>query len=157
MCVGKCPRTTCEYGNHVSTDVHMCKHSYSTVDVNEQRNMVNSGVRGTKNNHLMIEMDCIYYLSYRNLVPSTGNLHYWCSRRLRRFGLRWCSLGPLRTRAGSILIVHSRLYTTLHRRQHSAWYGMLCRGSREGRRRGGEKEGRGNGGRGEGSRSDCWW
>ena len=34
---------------------------------------------------------------------------------------------------------------------------MLCRGSREGRRRGGEKEGRGNGGRGEGSRSGCWW
>jgi hypothetical protein len=35
----------------------------------------------------MIEMDCTYYLSYHNLVPSTGNLHYWYSRRLRRFGL----------------------------------------------------------------------
>jgi hypothetical protein len=128
--------------------MHICKHSYSTVDVNEQRNMVNSGVRGTKNNHLMIEMDCIYYLSYRNLGPSAGNLNHWCSRRLRRFGLRWCSLGPLRTRAGSI--AH---YTMQEVVQH----GMLCRGSREGRRRGGEKEGRGNGGRGEGSRSDCWW
>jgi hypothetical protein len=62
--VDKYPRTTHEYGNHV----HICKHSYSTVDVNEQRNMVNSGVRGTKNNHLMIEVDCIYYLSYRNLL-----------------------------------------------------------------------------------------
>jgi hypothetical protein len=100
-----------------------------------------------QNNHLVIEMDCIYYLSYRNLAPSTGNLHYWCSRKLRRFGLRWCSLGPL-TRAGSI--AH---YTV----QEAAQYGMLCRGSREGRRRGGEKEGRGNRGRGEGSRSDCWW
>ena len=124
--------------------------SYSKADAIEQRNVVNSGVRGAKNNHLMIEMDCIYYLFYRNLGPSTstGNLHYWCSRRLRRFGLRWCSLGPLRTRAGSI--VH---YTM----QEAVQYGMLCRGSREGRRRGGEKEGRGNGGRGEGSRSDCWW
>jgi hypothetical protein len=62
----KHPRTTHEHGNHV----HTCKHSYSAVGVNEQRNVVNSGVRGTKNNHLMIEMDCIYYLSYRNLAPS---------------------------------------------------------------------------------------
>ena len=76
---------------------------YSKIGAIEQRHMVNSGVRGTKNNHLMIEMDCVYYLSYRNLVPSTGNLHYWYSRRLRRFGLCWCSLGPLRTRAGSIV------------------------------------------------------
>jgi hypothetical protein len=86
--VDKYPRTAFEYGNHV----YICKPSYSTVDGNEQRNMVNSGVRGTKKNHLMIEMDCIYYLSYRNLGPttgpSTGNLHYWFSRRLRRFGLR---------------------------------------------------------------------
>jgi hypothetical protein len=37
------PRTTYEYGNHV----HICVYSYSTVDVIKQRNMVNSGVRGT--------------------------------------------------------------------------------------------------------------
>jgi hypothetical protein len=42
--VDKYPRTTYEYGNHV----HMCVYSYSTVDVIKQRNMVNSGVRGTK-------------------------------------------------------------------------------------------------------------
>jgi len=42
--VDKYPRTTYEYGNHV----HMCKYSYSTVDVIKQRNMVNSGVRGAK-------------------------------------------------------------------------------------------------------------
>jgi hypothetical protein len=35
----------------------------------------------------MIEMDCAYYLPYHNLVSSAGNLHYWHSRRLRRFGL----------------------------------------------------------------------
>jgi hypothetical protein len=42
--------------------------------------MVNSGVRGTKNNHFMIEVDCTFYLSYHNLVPitGTGNLYYWC-------------------------------------------------------------------------------
>jgi hypothetical protein len=63
--------------------------SYSKVGAIEQRYMVNSGVGGTKNNHLVIEMD-LYLLSillYHNLVPSTGNLHYWYSRRLRRFGL----------------------------------------------------------------------
>jgi hypothetical protein len=54
---------------------------------------------------------------------------------------RWCSLGPLRTRAGSV--VHCSCKAVQH--------GMLCKGSREGRRRGGEKEGRGNGGWGEGS------
>jgi hypothetical protein len=70
--VDKYPRTTCEHGNHV----HTCKHSYSAADVNEQRNMVNSGVRGTKNNHLMIEMDCIYYLSYRNLAPTVVPVIY---------------------------------------------------------------------------------
>ena len=43
--VDKYPRTTYEYGNHV----HICaENSYSTVDVNEQKDMVNSGVRGTK-------------------------------------------------------------------------------------------------------------
>ena len=43
--VDKYPRTTCECGNHV----HVCaENSYSTVGVNEQKDMVNSGVRGTK-------------------------------------------------------------------------------------------------------------
>jgi hypothetical protein len=65
----------------------MCVSSYSKVGAIEQRYMVNSGVRGTKSNHLMIEMDFTYYLSYHNLVPSAGNLYYWYSRRLRRFGL----------------------------------------------------------------------
>ena len=46
--VDKYPRTTYEYGNHV----HICVYSYSTVDVIKQRNMVNSGVRGTKDKNL---------------------------------------------------------------------------------------------------------
>jgi hypothetical protein len=32
--------------------VHICVYSYSTVDVIKQRNMVNSGVRGTKDKDL---------------------------------------------------------------------------------------------------------
>jgi hypothetical protein len=35
----------------------MCVSSYIKVVAIEQRYMVNSGVRGTKNNHLMIEVD----------------------------------------------------------------------------------------------------
>ena len=46
--VDKYPRTTYEYGNHV----HICVYSYSIVDVIKQRNMVNSGVRGTKDKNL---------------------------------------------------------------------------------------------------------
>ena len=57
---------------------------------------------------------------------------------------RWCSLGPLRTRAGSV--VH---YTTQEPVQH----GVLCRGSREeGRRRGGEEERRRDEGTGDGAK-----
>ena len=32
--------------------VHICVYSYSIVDVTKQRNMVNSGVRGTKDKNL---------------------------------------------------------------------------------------------------------
>jgi hypothetical protein len=46
--VAKYPRTTYEYGNHV----HIFVYSYSTVDVIKQRNMVNSGARGTKDKNL---------------------------------------------------------------------------------------------------------
>jgi hypothetical protein len=46
--VDKYPRTTYEHGNHV----HICVYSYSVVDVIKQRNMVNSGVRGTKDKNL---------------------------------------------------------------------------------------------------------
>jgi hypothetical protein len=46
--VDKCPRTTYECGNHV----HTCVYSYSAVDEIKQRNMVNSGVRGTKSRNL---------------------------------------------------------------------------------------------------------
>jgi hypothetical protein len=46
--VDKYPRTTYEYGNHV----HICVYSYSIVDVIKQRNMVNSGVKGTKEKNL---------------------------------------------------------------------------------------------------------
>ena len=46
--VDKYPRTTYEYGNHV----HICVYSYSTVDVIKQRDMVNSGVGGTKDRNL---------------------------------------------------------------------------------------------------------
>jgi hypothetical protein len=48
MNVDKYPRTTYECGNHV----HVCVYSYSTVDMIKQRNMVNSGVRGTKDKNL---------------------------------------------------------------------------------------------------------
>jgi hypothetical protein len=46
--VDKHPRTTHEHGNHV----HICVYNYSVVDVIKQRNMVNSGVRGTKDKNL---------------------------------------------------------------------------------------------------------
>ena len=46
--VDKHPRATCEHGNHV----HVCVHSYSTVDEIKQRDVVNSGVRGTKDKNL---------------------------------------------------------------------------------------------------------
>ena len=46
--VDKYPRTTYECGNHV----HVCVYSYSVVDAIKQRNMVNSGVRGTKDKNL---------------------------------------------------------------------------------------------------------
>jgi hypothetical protein len=39
----------------------MSVSSYSKVGAIEQRYMVNSGVGGTKNNHLRIEMDCGLY------------------------------------------------------------------------------------------------
>jgi hypothetical protein len=42
--------------------LYMCVSSYSKVGAIEKRYMVNSGVRGTKNNHLMTEMDFTYYL-----------------------------------------------------------------------------------------------
>ncbi len=80
--------------------MHMRKQ-LQQVDAVEQRYVVNSGVGGTKNNHLMIEMDFTYYLSYHIQTPSTGNLYYWDSRGLRRFGSSLRFLGPLRTRAGS--------------------------------------------------------
>jgi hypothetical protein len=41
----------------------MCVSSYSKVDAVEQRDMVNSGVRGTKDRNLRTEGD------YRNIVP----------------------------------------------------------------------------------------
>jgi hypothetical protein len=46
--VDKCPRATHEHGNHV----HVRVYSYSIVDVIKQRNVVNSGVRGTKDKNL---------------------------------------------------------------------------------------------------------
>jgi hypothetical protein len=63
---------------------------------------------------------------------------------------RWCSLGPLWTRADSA--VH-------HTMQEPVQHAMPCKSKsrRGGRMRGGEKEGRGSGGTGEGSRSDCGW
>ena len=134
--------------------VRVSASSYSKVGAIEQRYMVNSGVRGTKNKGLRAEVGCasiapiIYHLPCHAQAPSTGNLCCWCSRRLRRFGLAAgapSGLGPLRTRAGST--VH---YTIQSR--HSA---LCCARAAEGGA--GEKEGRGNGGRGEGSRSDSWW
>ena len=51
--VDKYPRATYEYGNHV----HVCaENSYSTVDVNEQKDMVNSGVRDRKKRNLRLEV-----------------------------------------------------------------------------------------------------
>ena len=52
QCVDKYPRTTCEHGNHV----HICADNYSTVGVNEQKDMVNSGVRGRKKVNLRNEV-----------------------------------------------------------------------------------------------------
>jgi hypothetical protein len=124
----------------------MCVSSYSKVGAIEQRYMVNSGVRGTKNNHLMIEMGCTYYLSYHNLVPSTGNLHYWYSRRFRRFGL---VAGAPSGRCGHARAVPGIVHYTI---QEAVQCGMLCRGSRKGRRRGGEKEEGGTRERGTGRR-----
>jgi hypothetical protein len=43
---------------NTETMCNMCVSSYSKVGAIEQRYMVNSGVRGTKNNHLGIEMNC---------------------------------------------------------------------------------------------------
>ena len=51
--VDKYPRTTCECGNHV----HVCaENSYSTVGVNEQKDVVNSGVRDRKKRNLRLEV-----------------------------------------------------------------------------------------------------
>jgi hypothetical protein len=116
--VDKYPRTTYECGNHV----HISRYSYSTVDVIKLRDMVNSGVRGTKNNHPMIEVDCTYYLPYHNLVPSTGNLHHWFSRRLRRFGL--VAGAP----SGRCRHARAAWHTTLYRRQYST---VCCAGAAE--------------------------
>jgi hypothetical protein len=44
---------------------YMCVSSYSKVGAVEQRYMVNSGMRGTKNNHLRTEVDCT------SIVPNT--------------------------------------------------------------------------------------
>ena len=57
----------------------------------EQKHMVNSGVRGTKEMNLRTEVYCksivTIIIPYHIQVPSTGKLYYWYSRRLRRFGL----------------------------------------------------------------------
>jgi hypothetical protein len=139
---------------------YMCVSSYSKVGAVEQRYVVNSGARGTKDRNLRIEV--YWYVNYSNtsIVPITYPIT--CKYRVPviyrtlELGLqgtssslrarRWCSLGPPRTRAGSI---------ACYALQEAVQCAMLCRGSRGGRRRGGEKEGRGNGGWGEGSRSEC--
>ena len=57
---------------------NMCVSSYSKADAVEQRYMVNSGVRGTKERNLRTEVDCksivAIILPYHIQVPSTGNL-----------------------------------------------------------------------------------
>ena len=64
--------------------------SYSTVGVVEQKDMVNSGVRGTKDKNLRTEVDCrsrsivpaicpaMWYIPtmFKYPVTSTGNLNY---------------------------------------------------------------------------------
>jgi hypothetical protein len=68
----------------------------SKVGAVEQKDMVNSGARGTKDRNLRTEVDCkvpllyrhrTYNLPYHIQVPSAGNLCYWYPRGLRRFGL----------------------------------------------------------------------
>ena len=54
LAVDKYPRTTYEYGNHVH--IYMRVNSYSTVGVIEQKDMVNSGVRGRKKMDLRPEV-----------------------------------------------------------------------------------------------------
>ena len=49
VAVDKHPRTAYEYGNHVHI---IFLYSYSTVDEIKQRDMVNSGVKGTKDRNL---------------------------------------------------------------------------------------------------------
>jgi hypothetical protein len=44
--------------------VRVSSYSYSKVDAVEQRDMVNSGVRGTKNRNLRTEVNCTSTVSY---------------------------------------------------------------------------------------------
>jgi hypothetical protein len=53
MLISKYHRTAYEYGNHV----HICAETTTrTVDVNEQKDMVNSGVRDRKKRNLRPEV-----------------------------------------------------------------------------------------------------
>jgi hypothetical protein len=84
-----------------------------------------------------------FFTSGRSFLTRVGHVRVWAP-----FNVKRAFLGPLRTRAGSM--VHCAA-------QEPVWCAVLCKGNRGGCRRGGEKEGRGNGGRGEGSRSGWWW
>jgi hypothetical protein len=54
--------------------VHICVYSYSIVDVINQRNMVNSGVGGTKDKNLRSR--CTVFVNYSNTGRIPINLSY---------------------------------------------------------------------------------
>ena len=120
--------------------------SYSKADAIEQRNMVNSGVRGAKEMNLRTEVCCESAVTIMTPYDVTNKCHLPAIYSIGTSGdfvasaRRWWSLGPLRTRAGSV--AH---YTIQGSVQHRALcYAGAAEGAQERRREGGTRE-RGNG------------
>jgi hypothetical protein len=102
--------------------------SYSKADTVEQRDIVNSGVRGTKDRNLRTEVGGCglyehrnYYLPYHNQVPSAGNLWCWYSRRRRCFGL---VAGGSSGRCGHARAVY---YTTVYNTPYRSYSSIVRR------------------------------
>jgi hypothetical protein len=126
--------------------------SDSKVDAVEERDMVNSGARGTEDRNFRTEVDCtsivpiICPIISKYLVPVIYSVR---------------TPGDAVASGSSLVLPRAAVGTreqcsTLHYTGASIVRYAIQGGAQE-RRRGGEKEGRENGGRDERCRSGCWW